>query len=211
MEYIDTLDDPFGMDNKQDIIIEIASSLHWLMNTQTPRVRSREVVSLHDYYAYLRNYCSIKFDWVIDGGYCISEIKDWIITRIWNLKVPYFTIVHRDLRLRHILLSWAKKPALIDWEFTNISDPAQDVAKIICDIMESKDSFLVPDMEYVLNSYSYIRWISKDELMNRVIFFIPIILIEQIYSLINRQPDGFLKKIDQLMSLLLQFYETYKQ
>jgi thiamine kinase-like enzyme len=102
--------------------------------------------------------------------------------------------------------SGSDKPTLIDWEFANISDPAQDVAKMVYDATThgyEKDKVL----KRVLESYAYLKGVSKDELEQHVRAFLPIIPLERSMSLVNRKPAGYEREVIRDRCFIRAIYE----
>ncbi len=118
-------------DQAFDHLITCAVELHGLIRSNEPHLRTK--IGHGEYIPYLKKYVNEKINFTNSSFPLDHDIKHWIEKQIRNLKHGEFTIVHRDLRLRHLLFAENQKPTLIDWEFSNISEPAQDLAKLVFD------------------------------------------------------------------------------
>jgi len=189
-----------------DYLVSAAVELHGLVRSHNPRLRTP--VSKSEYGAFLKKYTTVRLDSLKGTPFEIPvEIEIWILEEISKLKNEYFNIVHRDMRARHMLFgSGSDKPTLIDWEFANISDPAQDVAKMVYDATThgyEKDKVL----KRVLESYAYLKGVSKDELEQHVRAFLPIIPLERSMSLVNRKPAGYEREVIRDLCFIRAIYE----
>lgn len=173
-----------------DYLVTIAGELHDLLKSDTPRLRNP--VSKTEYPQYLKTYTKQRVSSLEGSEFELPpEISAWIEKQINELAHDYFTVVHRDLRVRHLLFPKdGPKPVLIDWEFSNISHPAQDIAKIIYDATtRGLDRKVVH--ERVLGTYAQLRGLSASELEAQVRTFLPVIPLERSMSLIKRKPSGY--------------------
>jgi thiamine kinase-like enzyme len=148
---------------------------------------------------------------LIDKDFSISpEVSEWINKQINELKVKYFSIVHRDLRCRHLLFSESEKPTLIDWEFSNISEPAQDLAKLIYDSVVNHNMHRDVIFDRVIDHYAPERKISKEDLEKKVLAFLPIIPLEHCASFVKRRPDGYEKEVLKDLAFITTLYDEKK-
>jgi len=190
MEFIEQSKDDKPADQIVDFLVSAAAELHSLIKAENPKLRTP--VSKGEYKAFLGHYTKKRTDSLKGTVFELpQEVVQWILKQIEHLKNDYFSVVHRDMRARHLMFPVnSAKPVLVDWEFANISDPAQDLAKIIYDAtthgLERKQV-----AKHILDTYSNIRGISKDELEEHVKIFLPIIPLERSMSLIHRKPDGY--------------------
>lgn len=201
--------------SKQEItdwLIKCALELHSLLRTNKPHLR--QPVSTGQYNDYLKDYVDVRLKSVAESEFN-SEIDklvaDWIIERVKKLRERYFTIVHRDLRARHLLFSQDKNtPTLIDWEFSNVSEPAQDLAKIIYDGTIENQMDYKKLSEHVIDIYAHESHQSPDELEERVQIFLPIIPLEHVMSFISRKPIGYQQKAMSDLCFIRALYEEEK-
>jgi thiamine kinase-like enzyme len=104
-----------------------------------------------------------------------------------------FVICHKDARIRHLLYdeNLGEKPYLIDREFANISDGAQDLAKIIYDLHINHNIDLVRAYHDVISQYEV--HISNKALLynlkNRILSFLYIIPFERLGGLISQKKE----------------------
>lgn len=207
MDYINIVDNP-DKEKIIDYLTSCAVELHSLIKTDEPYLRTK--ISKNDYIPYLENFAQERVD-LINKEFPISpELSEWINKQIKELKVKYFSIVHRDLRCRHLLFSEKDKPTLIDWEFSNISEPAQDLAKLIYDSVVNHDMARDVIFDKVIDNYSSERNISKEELEKKVLTFLPIIPLEHCSSFVRRKPDGYEKEVLKDIAFINTLYNEKK-
>jgi len=209
MEYIDITDDK-SRDEITDFLIKCALELHRVIKSERPHLRNP--ISHDQYNKFLQDYTQQRIASVDKSEFELpEEISRWIIEQINLLRSNYYTIVHRDLRARHLLFSDKKaKPTLIDWEFSNVSEPAQDLAKLIYD--GTIQSGLNKDelTRKIVDAYSYDKKMSPDEVEEKTMIFLPIIPLEHVMSFINRKPKGFEKEVMQDLCFIRSVYEQRK-
>lgn len=207
MDYIDIVDNP-DKEAVVDYLTQCAVELHDLIKTKEPYLRTK--ITRNDYIPYLEQFAQERID-LINRDFAISpEISEWINMQVKELKVKYFSIVHRDLRCRHLLYSESEKPALIDWEFSNISEPAQDLAKLIYDSVVNHDMSRDIVFKQVINNYASERKISKEELEKKVLTFLPIIPLEHCSSFVRRKPIGYEKEVLKDLAFITTLYNEKK-
>lgn len=203
MNYIDILNNK-SAEEMSDYLIECALEFHSLIKSDKPYLRT--LVTKNDYSKFLDSYVETRINSIKSEFDFSQEIVEWISTQIQKLKVNYFSIVHRDLRARHLLFSDKEKPTLIDWEFSNISEPAQDLAKLIYDgVANGLDRNEL--IKKVVDVYSNDKKISKDQLEQNVLTFMPIIPLEHSMSFINRKPEGYELEVLKDLCYIRTLYE----
>lgn len=192
-----------------DYLVSAAIELHSLLKAEQPMMRAP--VSKSEYNVFLKEYTNKRINALKGSEFELpEEIVRWIQDQINVLRNDYFSIVHRDMRARHLLLSAnSGKPVLIDWEFSNISDSAQDLAKIIYDAT-THDADRQQTTKRITDAYAHARGLSKDELEEHVNAFLPIIPLERSMSLINRKPDGYQAEILKDLFFIRAVYDEKK-
>lgn len=193
-----------------DYLIKSALELHGVIRTDQPHVRGR--ASASEYNAYTKQRAQQKITALEGTEFEISgDVVLWMEKKIASLKTKYFSIVHRDLRARHLLFE-AKtvKPILIDWEFSDVSDPAQDLAKIIYDAVVDRRLNKDEVIQYVIDSYAHESGMSAREIEERVRVFLPIIPLEHAMSFVTRRPDGYEAKVMADVCFVQSLYEEEK-
>jgi len=207
MNYIDIIDNP-DKEKIVDYLTECAVELHSLIKSDKPYLRTK--ITKNDYISYLEDFAQQRVD-LISKDFLISpDVSEWVNKQVKELKVKYFSVVHRDLRCRHLLFSDSEKPTLIDWEFSNISEPAQDLAKLIYDSVVNhgmKRDFI---FDKVIDRYATERKISKEELEKKVLTFLPIIPLEHCASFVTRKPDGYEKEVLKDLAFITTLYDEKK-
>lgn len=207
MEYIDIVDNP----NKEkivDYLTECAIELHSVLSSDKPLLRTK--INSNEYIPYLENFAQERIDLVGKDHPIAPEVSIWINKQIAELKVKYFSIVHRDLRCRHLLYSESEKPTLIDWEFSNISEPAQDLAKLIYDGVVNHGMSRDDILKKVVDNYSSEKRISKDELEKKILTFLPIIPLEHCASFVKRKPAGYKAEVLKDLAFINTLYDQNK-
>jgi aminoglycoside phosphotransferase (APT) family kinase protein len=178
MEYIDVTDQKTAQESL-DYLLEAAAELHSLISSDSPRLRTTGITQ-ENYPQYVKGFARERLDSLQSSEFKLpEEIYRWILDNTQRIRTRFFSVVHRDLRARHLLFSGEEKnPALIDWEFTNISDPSQDLAKIVYDatIMGGLNKDEV--VQYVASSYGQAVQLSSDEIEERIRIFLPILPLE---------------------------------
>ena len=162
------------------------------------------------YIDYLQNYTRERIDitnWEFEMN---PDMVSWIEKNIQELRYWKFSIVHRDLRHRHLLLSEDNKPTLIDWEFSNISEPAQDLAKLIFDWVVNHWLDFNKFFDQVIDGYAYQRKISPDLLRSRILVFLPIIPLEHTNSFTLRKPDWYVQEVEKDLWFIKQVFNEEK-
>ncbi len=192
-----------------DFLATSAAELHSLIKSENPKLRNS--VSKTEYNSFLKKYTEKRIDSLKNTEFELPEdIVVWILNQIDKLRVNFFSIVHRDMRARHLLFQKdSEKPILIDWEFSNISDPAQDLAKIIYD-GTTHNLNRQEITKQILNIYTSNRNVSNDEITEHIYTFLPIIPLERSMSLINRKPKGYEKEILNDLCFIKAIYEEKK-
>lgn len=209
MAFIEESKDGKPAEELVDYLVSAAAELHSLIKADNPKLRTP--VSKDDYKPFLKGYTGKRIDSLRGTQFELpEEMERWIQEQIAKLKNNYFTIVHRDMRARHLMFPIdTVKPVLVDWEFTNISDPAQDVAKIIYDATtHGLDREKVS--KRVIDAYAHLQKISKDELEEHVWTFLPIIPLERSMSLVNRKPEGFEAEVLRDLYFIKAVYDEKK-
>lgn len=206
MNYIDVLDSRSAAE-MNDYLIACALELHSLIKTDQPRLRTP--ISKDEYNPFLLSHIKTRIDSISKKFEVPAEIVEWMEGQIGRLRVDYFSIVHRDLRARHLLFSQKEKPTLIDWEFSNISEPAQDLAKLIYDgTLNGLDQAEL--RKKVVDIYAHENHISSDHLEQRILTFAPIMPLENSMALINRKPIGYEKEVLKDLYYIRALYEENK-
>jgi len=191
-------------------LIEVAGELHSILQTHEPKMRNS--ASAEEYNGYVTNFAKHRIDIVKSSVGFEKEVSDWIYDKIKTLRNKYFSIVHRDLRFRHLLFSKDnKKPTLIDWEFSNISHPAQDLAKLVYDTVVNYDLEYEDTVQNIVSNYSYITKQSTDEVENNVRVFLPIMPLEHCASFLRRKPKGYEEEVSRDLAYLSSLYEEEKK
>ena len=211
MEYIDVGKQP----TKEKVLaylIESASELHSLIRTDQPSLRTRTNTRTNasEYNSYVRKFTENRIE-KVSGEFNLDKgVSDWMLAKIDKLATRYFSIVHRDLRLRHLLIPEVGKPTLIDWEYSNISDPAQDLAKLIydCVVQHGMDKECV--LREVVDKYAHNTKASRDELEQRVSTFLPIIPLEHCAVFVKRKPNGYESEVQKDLAFIFSLYEEEK-
>lgn len=207
MNYINIIDNP-DKEKIVDYLTTCAIELHSLIKTDEPYLRTK--ITKNDYIPYLEQFAQERIN-LINKDFLVSpEISEWISKQINELKVKYFSIVHRDLRCRHLLFSEAEKPTLIDWEFSNISEPAQDLAKLIYDGVVNHGMPRDIIFDKIIDNYSSERKTSKEELEKKVLTFLPIIPLEHCASFVKRKPEGYEKEVLKDIAFINTLYNEKK-
>lgn len=115
------------------------------------------------------------------SGSISLEIQNRLNEEISGLVFADFTIVHRDMHLRHFLFNkTGDSAALIDWEFSNLSERSHDVAKIIYEAILQNLGDVETIVDDVINMYLQSSDLDKGYLYNTVKLFICIVVIEDI-------------------------------
>lgn len=206
MDYIETID---GKPRNEvlDYLVNCATDLHAVLKSEKPFLRSP--INPEDYKTFLKGYTMKRVESLSNTEFALPEdIIVYIMRAIDKLKSDYFTIVHRDMRARHLLFPEEKeqRPVLIDWEFSNISEPAQDVAKIIYDAVIN--GLELEDVKKrVIDLYAHLAKVSRDELEEKTNIFLPIIPLERDMSLIGRKPNGYELELLKDMAFIRTMYE----
>ncbi len=181
-------------------IISLAVELHAVIKSPEPRLRNH--ASASEFIPYLREFTKKKFALIQPEIYLDESIKKLILGNLDRITSPYFSVVHRDLRYRHILQTGDKKLVLIDWEFSNISHFGHDLAKLICDYVINHGSNSSEILKIVVETYSDLTGLSEDLIFNAVRAFIPLVLLEHSASFVQRKCTDYMaiakKDLDQL-------------
>lgn len=207
MEYIDEIKEP-NQDQILEYMIKCASELHSIIRTDQPQLRNKTKAS--EYIPYVEKFTRDRIETINENFNLDSEVSEWILSKINKLEVKYFSIVHRDLRLRHLLISNDDKPTLIDWEYSNISEPSQDLAKLIYDCVVNHKMNKENTIKEVIDKYSLATKISKDELEQKITTFLPIIPLEHCAAFIKRKPEGYESEVQKDLAFIFSLYEEEK-
>lgn len=207
MNYIDIVE-KLSKEEIVEYLTECAVELHSLVKSEKPHLRTN--ISSSDYKPYLNNFVKERIDLVNNEFFISQEIIDWISKQIYDLRIKYFSIVHRDLRCRHLLFSDAEKPTLIDWEFSNISEPSQDLAKLIYDGVVNHKMDRKNILDNIVSNYAKERKISEEEVKKNVLTFLPIIPLEHCASFIKRKPAGYEKEVLKDIAFITTLYDEEK-
>lgn len=207
MEYVDVKKQP----TKEEVLaylIESASELHSLIKTDQPGLRTK--IKASEYNPYVRKFTEDRIE-TVSGEFNLDRgVSDWMLAKIDKLTTKYFSIVHRDLRLRHLLVPETGKPSLIDWEYSNISDPAQDLAKLIYDCVVQHGMEKERVLREVVDKYAHNIKTSRDELEQRISTFLPIIPLEHCAAFVKRKPDGYESEVQKDLAFIFSLYEEEK-
>lgn len=209
MKFIEQLKDDKPADQIVNFLVSAAAELHSLIKAENPKLRTS--VSKSEYNAFLDNYTKKRINSLKGTKFELpQEVEQWILSQIERLRNEYFSVVHRDMRARHLMFPIdSPKPILVDWEFSNVSDPAQDLAKIIYDATtHGLDREQIT--KHILDAYANLRGVSKDELEEHVRIFLPIIPLERSMSLINRKPEGYEAEILNDLYFIKAVYDEKK-
>lgn len=209
MNFIEQAQDGKPLDEVVDFLVSAAAEIHSLVKADSPKLRTS--VSKSEYGDFLKGYTDQRVASLRGTDFEIpQEVTQWIMGQIEHLKFNYFNVVHRDMRARHLIQpADSTKPVLVDWEFANISDPAQDLAKIIYDATtHGIDREKIT--RRVLDAYAHIRGVSKDELEEHVRTFLPIIPLERSMSLVHRKPDGYEGEVLRDLYFIKAVYDETK-
>ncbi|MEK7633098.1 MAG: aminoglycoside phosphotransferase family protein [Patescibacteria group bacterium] len=209
MGYIDVASGPSEA-VMTDRLIKSALELHRLIRTDQPHVRGG--ASASEYSAYTKRRAQQKIAALEGTEFEISgDVVLWMEKKIEALKTKYFSVVHRDLRARHLLFGIdTMKPTLIDWEFSDVSDPAQDLAKVIYDAVVDRRLNRDEVVKYVIDSYAQESGMSAKEIEERVRVFLPIIPLEHAMSFVTRKPEGYEAKVMADVCFVQSLYEEEK-
>lgn len=191
-----------------DYLVQVATELHSLIKSEKPHLRNR--ISASEYPSFLQDYTKKRIDSLSGTQFELpAEISEWLLCRLESVHSHYFSIVHRDLRTRHLLFPVNEKPTkpvLVDWEFSNISEPAQDVAKLIYDVTVLGANFETVKKK-IVDDYAYLSRVSAQELEEKINAFLPLIPLERDMSLIARKPEGYEKEILRDLFFVRTLYE----
>jgi len=99
MDYIETKKVP-SKNEVLELLINIAVELHSIIKTTQPILRV-DTKAL-DYNEYVVNFVLYRVNLIKEKWKIRKDVATWIINNIQNLSTEYFTIVHRDLRYRHL-------------------------------------------------------------------------------------------------------------
>ena len=190
-----------------DYLVECAVELHSLVRSRRAYLR-QGVFQPSDYTTFLRKYYSYRIN-VIDYEEVIDrEIVVWMMNQLNHYLCDYFTLVHRDMRARHLLFpSNGKKPYLIDWEFSNISEPVMDLAKIIYDAVVQQNLCFENMLHRVVSIYAQATGIDAEILLRKVLVFIPLIPLEHMCSFVERKPINYKNEIAKDLLFIHTAYE----
>jgi aminoglycoside phosphotransferase (APT) family kinase protein len=84
--------------------------------------------------SHLSRYAQSRLTLLAKAGITMEPLEMLIfLEALKKIRPSFFSRVHRDLRLRHFIVDESKEVFLIDWEYSNYSDPLQDFAKSIYD------------------------------------------------------------------------------
>lgn len=107
MEFIETADGK-PLEEVVDFLVASAAELHSLLKTDRPQLRTP--VSGSEYNSFLKSYAKKRVDSLRGTEFELSEeMGRWIANRISELRTKFFSVVHRDMRARHLLFSVDKK------------------------------------------------------------------------------------------------------
>lgn len=181
-------------------IISLASELHSVIKSPEPRLRNHANAS--EFIPYLKEFAKNKLRLIGSEIEIDPRIIELMLINLESIKTPYFSIVHRDLRYRHVLQISDQKPVLIDWEFSNISHFDHDLAKLICDYVVNHGFDANYIMKTVIETYRDLTKIPEDLIFKAVRAFIPLVLLEHGASFVQRKCTDYMtaakKDIEQL-------------
>jgi thiamine kinase-like enzyme len=109
-----------------------------------------------------------------------------------------------------MLFTEGEKPTLVDWEFSNISDPAQDLAKLIYDGVVNHRMDREKLTKKVVDNYTSEIKISSEELEKKILAFLPIIPLEHGMSFVKRRPSGYEVEVMKDLAFITTLYEEKK-
>ncbi len=145
-----------------------------------------------DYRDYLTDYVSWKLKiCMLNFPDTLGHVRESVVRLISEIRVRVFSLVHRDMRLRH-MLQWKndKLPYLIDWEFSNISDHCQDVAKAVYDVtLETKRKYWSVFREYSNKCFGNNPW-ELLSLEHRMVTYSIVISLEHLASMLCRKANS---------------------
>lgn len=191
-------------------LVTISSELHILKIFKEPLLRQK--IKRNNFGQYIKLRAKKKIKILRHSGFKISNnIEKWLLGLIEQVEFKNFSVVHRDLRIRHLLFKKnTKLPILVDWEFSNISDPAQDLAKIIYDGIRykfKKEKLMkIVIKSHQKNFYS----ISSIDIRRKILFFLAIIPLEDSCSLLQRRVSEYRKIILNNIKFLNNLYNEEK-
>lgn len=181
-------------------IISLAAELHSVIKSPEPRLRNH--ASAKEFIPYLRDFAEKKFLLMQPEMDLDENIKKLVLKNLSTITSPYFSIVHRDLRYRHVLQAQDKKLVLIDWEFSNISHFGHDLAKLVCDYVVNHGSNPCETLKTVVETYCDMTGLPEDLVFKAVRAFVPLVLLEHSASFIQRKCADYMivaqRDIDQL-------------
>lgn len=209
MEYIghDNPEQEKSLGDKLNTLLRIAAEIHSLIGSKRPFLKYA-IPNPSEYAAYLKRYISVRIGTLSSYKLNYSYFRQ-VIGKIDVYDNKNFAIVHRDLRVRHLL--WPNSrliPFLVDWEYANIGDPAQDVAKIIYEhIMNGTPTASVTQVsQSIIEKYCNLVNIQDDDLKEslkmRVNIFLPIVSLENASSFEMRKPDGYRDAISKEVTFI---------
>lgn len=201
-------------EEKLEALLLIASELHSMILSKEPFLKY-PIKTVDEYAEYLKRYISVRIGTL--SAYDLDyEYLRKILAMVQNYSVDSFSIVHRDLRVRHLIWPVDRVvPFLVDWEYANISDPAQDVAKIVYEhVMGGSNKFHDGRItQKITERYCELRDIrdtnSKKAFKDRVDIFLPVIALENASSLEMRKPKGFRAAVMREIDFINSIHEKY--
>lgn len=205
MDYVAPLDNQITTEK----IITIASEIHSVLKSNFAFIKE-ERFTQERYFTYVRKYFMARVEHISKRGVKIDKkIINFLLFRVRKMQIDYFTIVHRDLYRRNMFRTELGKICLVDWEYANISDPAQDVGKIIYENeIINKNKLKISRINKIISKYYSLVKLRNtlDSFRNRVLFFVFVIAIEDMASGYH---DGseFLDYSNRICKSLVNLYE----
>jgi len=204
MEFIDEISN-ISKEHILKNLVDSSVELHNIYKSSEPITRIP--TTKKDYKEYLQKFVDYRLNIVKKEYPDIEVLEGYIAKLIQELNIRYFTIVHRDFRLRHMLFNKENVNYLIDWEFSNISDYGQDLAKLVYDCIVNHKMKEADVEKYIVSRYSDGTNLSKDEILNKINTFLPIIPLEHAASFIKRTPPGYEAEVAKDVAFILSLYE----
>lgn len=181
-------------------IVALAAELHSVIKSPEPRLRNQ--TSAGEFIPYLKRFTAGKIALIEPEINLDPGVKTLIMGNLDSITTPYFSVVHRDLRYRHVLQTGDNKPVLIDWEFTNISHFGHDLGKLACDYVVNHGADLGNVVEEITQAYHDLTGLPEDQIFEAMRAFAPLVLLEHSASFVQRKCPDYLavaqRNIEQL-------------
>lgn len=204
--------------NQSEQLVKVIAALHDFKNytvaLQRDWDKSLKFICKKDYPRTLSQILQYKYSQIsLEKNINIKySVKNRIFNVLcWHSMPGNFVICHKDARIRHLLYdeNLGEKPYLIDREFANISDGAQDLAKIIYDLHINHNIDLVRAYHDVISQYEV--HISNKALLynlkNRILSFLYIIPFERLGGLISQKKEWYMEEADKDINFIYKIFE----